>query len=102
VIDNSTAPSEAARPEAGPRTYVAIWAILVALTGVTVATAYVDLRAVAIIVCLAIATVKSTLVFLYFMHLRYEKQRLVLLVIPIAVVALAVFIGLTFSDVITR
>jgi len=34
--------------------------------------------------------------------LRYEKQRLVLLVIPIAVVALAVFIGLTFSDVITR
>jgi caa(3)-type oxidase subunit IV len=39
---------------------------------------------------------------LYFMHLRYEKSRLIRFLIPGALVLLAIFIGLTFSDVFTR
>jgi len=42
---------------------------LIALTATTVAVAGFNLQKIAIIVCLAIAAVKSTLVLFYFMHL---------------------------------
>jgi cytochrome c oxidase subunit 4 len=82
--------------------YIAVWAGLLVLTAITVAVAGLNLQKVAIVVCLAIAAVKSTLVLFYFMHLRHEKRRIVQLVIPIAIGALAIFIGLTYSDVLTR
>lgn len=82
--------------------YIAVWAGLLALTAITVAVAGLNLQKVAIVVCLAIAAVKSTLVLFYFMHLRYEQRRIIQLVIPIAIGALAIFIGLTYSDVLTR
>jgi cytochrome c oxidase subunit 4 len=47
---------------------------LLALTAATVAVARVDLGAANVAVALAIATVKATLVALYFMHLRYEHR----------------------------
>jgi caa(3)-type oxidase, subunit IV len=72
------------------------------LTAVTVATASMNLRKVTIIICLGIAAFKSTLVLLYFMHLRYENRVVIKLVIPIAIIVLAIFIGGTFSDVFTR
>ena len=89
-------------PEAGIRTYILVWAALMLLTALTVATASMNLRKVTIIVCLGIAAFKSTLVLLYFMHLRYENRLVIKLVIPIAIVVLAIFIGGTFSDVFTR
>ena len=51
---------------------------------------------------LAIAGTKSVLVLLYFMHLRYEKRLLVKILMPIVVVTLAVFIGLTYTDILYR
>ena len=92
-----------ARPH-GPttRSYVAVWGALIVLTATTVAVAGFNLQKIAIIVCLGIAAVKSTLVLFYFMHLRYEHRLIIKLLIPIAIGALAIFIGLTFSDVITR
>lgn len=103
-MDITTNPNAevAHRAEAGVRTYAAVWAALMLLTALTVATASMNLRSVTVIVCLGIAALKSTLVFLYFMHLRYEKRLIIRLVIPIALIALAIFIGLTFSDVYTR
>ena len=89
-------------PEAGIRTYIFVWAALMLLTALTVATASMNLRKVTIIVCLGIAALKSTLVLLYFMHLRFENSVVIKLVIPIAIVVLAIFIGGTFSDVFTR
>jgi cytochrome c oxidase subunit 4 len=86
----------------GIRIYTIVWITLILLTILTVASAGVDLRAFAIMACLCIATFKSILVFLYFMHLRHEEHLVIKLVIPIAIVALAIFIGLTFSDIITR
>jgi cytochrome c oxidase subunit 4 len=88
--------------QSGVRGYLAVWTALMLLTGITVAAASARLAGTAIIVCLAIAALKSILVLLYFMHLRREKRLLVKLIIPIAIIALAIFIGLTFSDVITR
>jgi cytochrome c oxidase subunit 4 len=86
----------------GYRTYFAVYAALVCLTAVTVTTASLDIGRIAIVVVLAIAGTKSVLVLLYFMHLRYEKRLLVKILIPIVVVTLAVFIGLTYTDILYR
>jgi cytochrome c oxidase subunit 4 len=88
--------------EAGVRTYIFVWIALLVFTALTVLAASLNFGGVAIIVCLGIAAAKSTLVLLYFMHLRYEKQLLLRLLIPIVLITLAIFIGLTYSDVITR
>jgi cytochrome c oxidase subunit 4 len=86
----------------GVRSYVIVWVILLIMTALTVLAASLNLRSIAVIVCLAIAAFKSTLVLLYFMHLRYEDRQLIKLLMPIAITTLAIFIGLTFSDVIFR
>lgn len=89
-------------PEATVKTYITVWIALLILTALTVTTASLNLGGLTILLCLAIAAVKSTSVLLYFMHLRYEKRLLIKLVIPIAIIVLAIFIGLTYSDVLTR
>jgi cytochrome c oxidase subunit 4 len=48
-------------------------------------------------IALVIATVKGTLVVLYFMHVRYDKPVIGLILITTLVLAL-VFIGLTLTD----
>ncbi len=82
--------------------YVAVWIALLCLTGLTVAAADLGPAAWAVVICLAIAAAKAGLVFLFFMHLRWEKRLLVRLLVPITLAVLAIFIGLTFSDVLTR
>lgn len=54
--------------------YVAVWGALIVLTGVTVAVSYVHLGQLNIVVALLIASVKASLVALYFMHLRSESR----------------------------
>ncbi len=54
--------------------YVAIWASLMVFTGVTVFAASVDLGIFNIVLALLIATIKGTLVVLFFMHLRYSSS----------------------------
>jgi cytochrome c oxidase subunit IV len=55
------------------RILVAVWVALVVLTGVTVGVTHVDLGGLALWVAMAIATLKASLVALYFMHLRYDR-----------------------------
>ncbi len=88
--------------EAGIRTYIFVWILLLIFTGLTVAAASLNIGGLAIVVCLAIAVIKSTFVLLYFMHLRYESRLLIRLIVPGALLVLAVFIALTYGDVITR
>lgn len=82
--------------------YVYIWLALIVLTAITVTTASLNFGRVGILVVLAIAAVKSTLVLLYFMHLSSEKRLLLKLLVPIAICTLAIFIGLTYTDVLYR
>ncbi|HYW81992.1 MAG: cytochrome C oxidase subunit IV family protein [Spirochaetia bacterium] len=82
--------------------YIFIWVALIVLTAITVTTASLNFGRVGILVVLAIATIKSTLVLLYFMHLSSEKRLLLKLLVPIAICTLAIFIGLTFTDVMYR
>jgi cytochrome c oxidase subunit 4 len=82
--------------------YIYIWVALIVLTAITVTTASLNFGRAGILVVLAIAAVKSTLVLLYFMHLSTEKRLLLKLLVPIAICTLAIFIGLTFTDVMFR
>jgi len=83
------------------RAYVAIFLALLILTGLTVAAATVDLGRLNVIVALTIAVTKAVLVLLYFMHLRYSPH-LTWLVTGTAFVWLAILIGLTMADPLTR
>lgn len=83
------------------RTYYAIFIALIVLTAGTVWVATLDLGRLNIIAALAIAVIKAALVLLYFMHLRYSP-RLTWLIVSVAFVWLAILIGLTMSDELTR
>jgi cytochrome c oxidase subunit 4 len=63
------------------KTYVLVWLGLLLLTGVTVSAAGVDLGRLSVLIVLVIAGIKSTLVLLYFMHLKYEKGPLFMLIV---------------------
>ena len=84
-----------------PKVYVGIFLSLMVLTAATVAAAYVNLGAFNIVVALAIATLKATLVVLFFMHARYSPGRTQLVIIC-AVFWLAIMLALTLSDYVTR
>lgn len=51
----------------------AVWGGLLVLTVVTVAAIKVDLGGFNLWIAMAIATVKASLVVLYFMHMRYDR-----------------------------
>ena len=61
------------------------------------AAAMVNLKQMAIFTALLVATVKSTLVLLYFMHLRYENKLYTYMLIAV-IATFALFLGLTFAD----
>jgi len=82
----------------GYGTYVMIWLALLLLTGLTVTVAGLNLKNIAIFIAILIAGFKSTLVMNYFMHLKYESP-LFRNMVYIAVITLAIIIGLTFIDI---
>jgi cytochrome c oxidase subunit 4 len=84
------------------KSYLIVYGLLVSFTALTVTTASLKLGRLAIFVVLAIAGTKSVLVLLYFMHLRYERRLLIKILLPIVVVTLAIFIGLTYTDILYR
>jgi len=83
-------------------TYYAVFAALIALTLVTVGGSFVPLsEGWHTALGLAIATAKALLVALFFMHVLYGP-RLTRVVIVGALLWLAILIGLTLSDYLTR
>lgn len=83
------------------KTFMIIWVALLILTGVTVWVAQYNLGPLNIWVALGIATLKSSLVVAVFMHMKYES-RLFKISLLSALAILAIFIGLTFFDVLYR
>lgn len=84
-----------------PKIYVAIFLTLMAGTAITVWAAYHNFGAFNIVIALAIATLKATLVVLYFMHARYSPKR-TQLVIVCSIFWLAIMLILTLADYRTR
>jgi len=73
------------------------WFGLLALTGITVALAGIDLGHWVIITALSIASVKTLLVLNIFMHLKFE-DRMFRIFTGVAMLTLTIFIVLTFFD----
>ena len=82
--------------------YILVWVGLVVLTAITVTSASLNFGRTGILIVLAIAAIKSSLVVLYFMNLLFEKRLLLKILLPIALCTLAIFIGLTYTDVFFR
>jgi len=92
---------EAAEHIVSYRKLAAVWVALLALTVATVAITRADLGAAKVWAALAIASLKSGLVIAFFMHMKYEA-RLFRIILFVALVTLATFIGITFFDVLYR
>lgn len=83
------------------RKFTVIWLVLLILTALTVAITRVDLGGYKVLGALTIACAKSGLVIAVFMHMKYEG-RLLRWLLFLTLVTLAIFIGLTFFDVLYR
>lgn len=58
----------------GTRNYFAVWGALIVLTTMTVLVSYVHLGMMNVVVALIIASLKASLVAIYFMHLQYASR----------------------------
>lgn len=84
------------------KVYLAIFLALLVGTALTVVAAFFDFPwRLNTIVALTIATIKATLVVLYFMHVRYST-RLVWVIVASALFWMGILFAFTFSDYLTR
>ena len=80
-------------------TYISIFVALMVLTLVTVGVSYVHLPvAMAILVALIVATIKGSLVAMYFMHLSHERK----LIYYVLMLTVVFFVFLMFIPLATN
>ena len=84
-----------------PTTYAVIIITLLCLTAATIGAAYINLGKFNIVVALGIATLKATLVVLFFMHAKYSTKRTQLVIIA-GIFWLAILLFMTMSDYASR
>ena len=84
-----------------PRIYITIFLALIVGTSLTTWAAFQDFGKFNIVIALSIATIKASLVVLYFMHARYSPKRTHLVIIC-ALFWLAIMLSLTLADYQTR
>lgn len=82
--------------------YLGILGVLIIGTALTVGAGFIDFPGpLNVIIALTIASIKATLVVLYFMHLRYSV-RLVWVIFISALFWMGILFALTLSDYWTR
>jgi cytochrome c oxidase subunit 4 len=82
--------------------YVAIGMSLLMLTAITVFAAFVNLGPLNPVVALLIATIKATLVVLFFMHVKGASEKMTGAVIVSGFFFLAILLSLSLADYLTR
>ena len=82
--------------------YVVLGISLLVLTGITVGAAFVNLGPFNPIIALLIATIKATLVLLFFMHVKGASEKLTGVIIVSGFFFLAILITLSLADYMTR
>jgi len=80
-----------------PSILIAVFVALLALTFITVAVTRVDMGPLNIWVAMGVATIKATLVALYFMHLKYDN-RFNLLIFLASFLFVGFFVSITMLD----
>ena len=81
---------------------VALGIGLLVLTAVTVKAAFIDLGPWNPVVALVIATIKATLVVLYFMHVKGASEKLTAAVVVSGFFFLGILLALSMADYLTR
>ena len=86
-----------------PKLYTAILAILIMLTFITVSASKIQFGSnmVNVVVALTIATIKASLVALFFMHLLHDKAVNAIILVA-SFVFLGIFLGTCYTDVFSR
>ncbi len=85
--------------EARASTFVWVWVWLVAITGVEIFLAYEHLRpALMLTILIGLSVIKTALIMSYFMHLKFEKLSLVLVLVPALVFCICMMIILFFPE----
>jgi cytochrome c oxidase subunit 4 len=71
------------------------------MTAITVYVSYINFGILNIVIALVVASIKATIVALYFMHLKFEDSiTWVFALFPLCLLAL--LIGMTITDTFTR
>ena len=82
-------------------TLIRVWILLLLFTAILVYVSRAFHEALSVWALLTLTPLKAGLVFYYFMHLKYEKPFLKVMV-SITLGVLIIFIGLTFFDILYR
>lgn len=81
--------------------YLTVGGGLFILTGITVAVSFIPLGGWNVVVALSIATLKASLVALFFMHLLYDKK-IFMIIFLAAIIFVGIFIIFTMFDTMRR
>ncbi len=80
-------------------TNLAIWIGLVAITGLEVFLAYMELRPpVMLTILIGLSLVKAAMIMSYFMHLKFEKFSLVLWLVPAMIFCICMMMIFFFPE----
>jgi cytochrome c oxidase subunit 4 len=82
--------------------YLAIGSTLIVLTVTTALVAFVNLGPFNPVVALLIATIKATLVVLFFMHVKGASEKLTAAVVVSGFFFLLILLALSLADYLTR
>ena len=96
---NTEAHAIEAHAGAGAGTKFAVWVGLVAITGLEVFLAYEQLQpSVMLSVLVVLSVVKAAMIMSFFMHLKYEKFSLVLLLVPAMIFCISMMFIFFFPE----
>lgn len=84
------------------RTYTLVWIALMCLTGLTGGLSFINMHEWSTVVALLIAVAKALLVACFFMHLLYEKQKIVWIWASVGIFWLSILMLITMADYVTR
>jgi cytochrome c oxidase subunit 4 len=83
------------------RKYVVVYVVLMGLLAATVGAAYLHLGNLTIVAALTIAVAKTSLILLYFMHIRFSGRRLWVFAV-VGFLWLAILLTLAMTDYLSR
>src|SRR5215831_12099926 len=79
------------------RVYAGVWLGLLVLTFITVRVSYFNFGIMNLIVAMGVATLKASLVVLFFMHLKYDEKFNAIIFVA-SLIFLGIFFTLTLAD----
>jgi cytochrome c oxidase subunit IV len=82
--------------------YVGIWIVLMCLTALTAGLSLINLHQWSTVVAMLIAVAKALLVAMFFMHLFYEREKMVWVWALVGIFWLGILMIMTAADYITR